>query len=220
MSVLFVLVIIAAVVGIVRPYLPRWNRGHFFGIALLSFFLIGVFAPRSVKNADAHNDAAQSKEAAISDPQATNGATSISPEQSKWSYSEDRDQMRGDLARYASVISENQVDLDFPYGEVNGTITIRKRPSDGLNIMFSVDKGQILCNSFENSHISAKFDDGSVRKYRCTGTSDGSWETAFIQDEHAFLSELRRSKRAIIEAEFYQKGNQQFTFQTADLKWN
>ena len=128
--------------------------------------------------------------------------------------------MRGTTTRYAQLVSENTVDLDFPYGTVNGQILVRRRPKDGLNVMFTVDKGQILCHSFGDDHISVKFDDGPVKRYSCTGTSDGSSETSFIENASGFLSNLKKAKRTIIEAEFFQKGNQQFTFETAGLNWN
>jgi hypothetical protein len=64
-----------------------------------------------------------------------------------------------------------------------------------------------------------KFDNGPIQKFRCTGSSDGSSETAFIEDEGRALAALKRAKRTIVEAEFYQQGRQQFVFQTAGLNW-
>jgi hypothetical protein len=64
-----------------------------------------------------------------------------------------------------------------------------------------------------------KFDDGPIQKFRCTGSSDGSSETAFIIDEQRALAALKRAKRTIVEAEFYQRGRQQFVFETDGLKW-
>lgn len=127
--------------------------------------------------------------------------------------------MRGTTSRFASIASENEVDLEFPYGEVRGQLWIRRRPEDGLNVAFEVEKGQVLCHSFSNSHVSMKFDDGPIQKFRCTGSSDGSSETAFLEGEQRVLGALKRAKRTIVEAEFYRRGRQQFVFETAGLQW-
>jgi len=85
--------------------------------------------------------------------------------------------------------------------------------------MLSVDSGQILCRSFTESHLSAKFDDGPIQSFTCTGASDGSSNVAFITNEASFLKKLRGAKRTVIEAEFFHNGNQQFIFNTAGLEW-
>lgn len=127
--------------------------------------------------------------------------------------------MRGTPTTEAKVVSDNTVNLEFPYGEVHGQLWVRKRAEDGLNVAFEVEQGQILCNDFGNSHVSIKFDDGPVQKFHCSGTSDGSSNVAFIDDARRVLSHLRKSKRAIVEAEFYEQGRKQFTFDTAGLNW-
>ena len=213
MSYVFVLLFFAAVVGVFRPYISGVKRSHFAIAAVVAFVLVGVFAPSSatkVKQADATG----------SQPDANSTAPTSEPQvSSKWDYSESKDEMRGTTARTASLQSENTVDLDFPYGEVHGQLWIRRRPEDGLNVAFAVDKGQVLCNSYSDDYVSMKFDDGPVQKFRCTGSSDGSSETAFLTDEPRAVAALRRAKRTIVEAEFFQQGRQQFVFDTAGLDW-
>ncbi len=41
----------------------------------------------------------------------------------------------------------------------------------------------------------------------------------FIENAKGFLAKLKKSKKAIIEAEFYRNGMQQITFNTTNLKW-
>jgi hypothetical protein len=53
----------------------------------------------------------------------------------------------------------------------------------------------------------------------CTGARDGSSETAFIVNEGKMLAGLRKAKKTMVEAEFFQKGGQQFTFNTEGLVW-
>lgn len=219
MSILFFLLFLAAAVGIFKPYINGAKRAHFAIAAVVSFFLVGVFAP---KNAPSDSAAAGSTSSAQVTDEAGNSESlqASNPEPvSKWVYSNSQDQMRGTSSQLASVRSENEVDLDFPYGEVRGQIWIRKRPEDGLNIAFEVDKGQVLCHSFSGGYVSLKFDDGPIQKFSCTGSSDGSSETAFLEGEQRALAALKKAKRTIVEAEFYQQGRQQFVFETAGLKW-
>jgi len=217
-SYVFLLLFVAAVVGIFKPYINGAKRWHFTVAAVISFFLVGAFAPTGPTN---EKQSAVVRTEAVADgaPAPVAGDTSQQAAASKWEYSESRDEMRGTTAKFASITSENVVDLEFPYGEVNGQIWIRRRPEDGLNLAFEVDKGQVLCHSFSDDYVSMKFDDGPIQKFRCTGSSDGSSETAFIIDDQRALTALKRAKRTIVEAEFYQHGRQQFVFETGGLKW-
>ena len=216
---LFSILFLAAVVGIFKPFIKGMKRSHFAGLAVVFFIAVGVSAPKidpaGKKAASTPPPAATASPGAA--PAETTPAEAAAP--SKWQYSEDKDQMRGTVSRFAVVESENEVDLDFPYGSVRGTITIRQRPEDGLNIMFSVEKGQILCHAFGDSIVSVKFDDKPVQKFRCTGSSDGSSEMAFLQSGARALSGMKGAKRTTIEAEFFQKGRQQFVFDTSGLAW-
>lgn len=218
MSAVFALLFFAAVIGIFRPYIKGTKRWQFAIAAFASFILVGVFAPSTVSGGkkSAAADTADSTNVATSD---ANDASSETAPASKWEYSESKDAMRGTTTKTASLDSENVVDLQFPYGEVHGELWIRRRPQDGLNVAFQVEKGQVLCSGFSDSYISMKFDDGPVQKFRCTDSSDGSSETAFISDESRALAGLKHAKRTIVEAEFFQQGRQQFVFDTSGLDW-
>lgn len=214
MSGLFAIIFLAAVVGIFKPYIGNLKRWHFAIAALVSLILVGSFADPKAGTQTATNDPATPAQAT----EKGNGATSAPPP-SKWTYDERTDEMRGTVTKTARVTSSNEVNLEFPYGTVSGHIEIRKRPTDGLNIMFFVDEGQILCHSFSDGHVSVKFDDQPIKRYSCTGASDGSSDVAFINNESGFLANLKKAKKVIIEAEFYRQGNQQFVFDTAGLEW-
>jgi hypothetical protein len=219
LSYLFLLLFLAAVVGIFRPYVTGLKRSHFAIAAVVSFALVGVFAPNTAST-DKKSGAPAVTEADTPRGPIRNevsGAETLPT--SQWEYSDTHDAMRGTTAKFASVQSDNTVDLDFPYDEVHGQIWIRRRAEDGLNVAFEVTKGQVLCHSFSDGYVSMKFDNGPIQKFRCTGSSDGSSETAFIEDEGRALAALKRAKRTIVEAEFYQQGRQQFVFQTAGLNW-
>ncbi|TNE37801.1 MAG: hypothetical protein EP321_09655 [Sphingomonadales bacterium] len=222
MSIFFTLLFLATLVGIIKPYIPNLERKHFIAAAIVSLVLIGIFTPKSGNQPPAppYQEMKPTTQNTVKAPAETTESNVPTHPASKWHYSEKKDEMRGTTAKFAELRSENEVNLDFPYGSVNGIITVRKRPQDGLNIMFSVDNGQILCRSFgDTTYVSAKFDDGPIKRYACTGTSDGSSETAFIEHTVDFLANLKKAKRTIIEAELYNNGREQFTFDTAGLDW-
>ncbi|WP_338424346.1 hypothetical protein [Sphingopyxis kveilinensis] len=215
MSGLFALVFLAAVVGVFKPYIGDLKRWHFALAAFVSLILVGSFADPKTG----------SEQAVVTTPEEKSvesvAAADVVPKaaQSKWSYDEQTDEMRGTITRTARLTSSNEVNLEFPYGTASGHLDVRKRPTDGLNIIFSVDSGQILCRSYNDGHISVKFDDQPIKNYGCDGASDGSSDVAFIRNESGFLANLKKAKKVIIEAEFYQQGRQQFMFETAGLEW-
>lgn len=155
----------------------------------------------------------------VSDVPAQDASTTPEEPSSEWAYSTDKDEMRGGDTRYAQLEGSNTIDLDFPYGEQQGLMIVRQSPQFGFDILVGVRSGQIMCNSFSNSKISVKFDDGPIRTYGCNDASDGSNNLVFVQGAKGFLANLKKSKKVVVEAEFFQNGMQQLTFNTANLKW-
>ena len=135
-----------------------------------------------------------------------------------WEYRNKTDQMRGTTTRFAESTSTNKVNFGAPYaGGSYLEMTLRERSKDGLNILFTISKGQFQCSS--GCKFFAKFDEGKIYEIAATGSSSGSVDTIFVQDEPPFLEALRNSKRLIVEMEFFQEGSSQFVFNTAGLKW-
>jgi hypothetical protein len=211
-------------VGVFMPYIKGWRRWHFGVAAFVAFILIGlsgsVTAGNEAGQAYKGGDTEKASSANTSSDATTpvESSTSATPE-NDWSYSQDKDQMRGGTTYYAQLESTNSIHLDFPYGDQKGKILVRKSPQFGFDVLVGVDSGQILCNSFSNSHVNVKFDDGPIKRYGCTDASDGSDNMVFIQGASGFLSNLKKSRKTVIEAEFFQNGMQQMTFDTAGLKW-
>lgn len=221
LSTLFVLVFLAAIAGVFKPYINGIERKHFGIAAAVAFGLIAITAPKpdNVATASDPSNKASAPKAQIASADSAPPAPS-STSTSHWEYSESRDEMRNAETKNASVRSENTVKFDFPYGETGATLWVRKDPKFGLDVAFQVDSGQVLCHSFGDSKVWVKFDDKPIQTFTCTGTSDGSSETAFFTNGSRALAELRKAKRTIVEAEFYQEGRQQFIFDTQGLIWN
>lgn len=220
MAFVFVILFFAAIVGIFRPYkfLQHSKRWHYGLATLVSFIAIGITAPDRPQANDQSAQNENTKAAADSGDETARIKQDKLPK-SKWTYDTQKDEMRGKVGKYATLKSENTINFEFPYGEQPGVLTIRQDPQFGLDAMFSVPSGQILCHGFGDSYINVKFDDGAIQRFNCTSSSDGSSEVAFMSNPKQFISALRTAKRAVIEAEFYQAGRQQYVFETQSFIW-
>ena len=135
-----------------------------------------------------------------------------------WEYRSKTDQMRSTTTRFAEATSTNKINFAAPYsGGSYLELTLRERSKDGLNILFTISKGQFQCVT--GCKFFAKFDEGKIYELAATNSSSGSADTIFVEDEAPFLEALRQSKKLIVEMEFYQEGSKQFVFNTAGLKW-
>ena len=67
--------------------------------------------------------------------------------------------------------------------------------------------------------LSIKFDDGPIREWSCAEADGGSSGIVFINNAGAFLAQLKKAKKVIIEAQMYEAGRQQMTFEVTGLKW-
>ena len=166
-------------------------------------------------------DAASTADVSSSEPASKgNEAEKAAPQvRSRWRYDESTDPMRGTTARFAEVISDNELDFEFPYGRGNSTtLTIRKK--DKTDVYLTIEKGQFLCNGFtDDSYVSVKFDDGPIQRFTCASASDGSSDGAFIRNAGRFVTALKASKKVIVEAEFFQSGRRQIIFTTEGFEW-
>jgi hypothetical protein len=163
---------------------------------------------------------AKPAEAVASIPKPTPSATiSEAAPASKWTYQEYSDPMHGTKSNHAKITSENEADLDFPYGRQSASIELRRDPRLGLDVMFVVAEGQIMCRTYDDTYVSVKFDAGPVQRFRCTDASAGSSNVVFLGSASSFIAKLKESKSVMLEAEFYRSGRRQFTFETAGLEW-
>ncbi|WP_421839416.1 hypothetical protein [Novosphingobium sp.] len=220
MSTVAVLVFLAAIVGVFRPYIDGAKRWQFGVAAFLAFAVVGITAP---KTAPEPGRSTTPVNTATTKAAATTGSAATAPagaeEVTAWVYQTKKDEMRGGEDRFAQVDALEPIKLDFPYGEQTGQILVRQSSKFGFDILVGVPSGQILCNSFQNTHVSVKFDNGPVQKFACTDANDGSNNMVFIENSKSFLSQLKKSRKTVVEAEFFQNGLQQMTFNTANLNW-
>lgn len=146
---------------------------------------------------------------------ADTSTTSVAPPLpgSQWDYSHDEDAMTGKVSHTATVESENTVEFGFPYNGIqHGHLTIRRHPRYGNDIIFAVEKGQLLCPSYEGCSVLVRFDDGEPVSFSANPPADNSTESIFISNYDRFLSKMRSAKRVRISPRVYQEGSVVFTF--------
>lgn len=138
-----------------------------------------------------------------------------------WEYPEELDKMTGKTGRYAVLKSDNSLALEFPYGgENHGYLTVRQHPTHGLNVIVAVEKGQILCSAYDGCSVVVRFDDGKPQRFSATPPADHSSNLLFIESEPRFISAAQKAKRILIQAAFYQNGNQVLEFTSPEpLRW-
>lgn len=141
--------------------------------------------------------------------------------ESKWRYEQDKDDLRNATTYMSVLASNNTIDFGFPYNGSSMDLTLRKDPKYGNDVIFSVN-GQFNNCIIESCKITVKFDDGKLESYRMVGSDGGDNSMLFIESSKAmktFVDKLKKSKKLIVEGNFYNYGKGQFTFDTQGLEW-
>lgn len=143
-------------------------------------------------------------------------------EETRWSYKEDKDDMRGVTNYFAKIWSKNEVNFSFPYqGGSKAGLMLRKHSEYGNDIIITIDKGQFN-SCFNGCSMAVKFDDNKVEKYQLSGSDSGLGSALFISSSKnikKFAEKLKKSKKMIVELHFFNHGKEQFTFDVSNLEW-
>ncbi len=132
---------------------------------------------------------------------------------SQWQYDKSDDDMGKGAIHQASVLSVNTVNFDFPYsGEQHANLMLRTHPRYGKDIVFRIEKGQVLCNSYEDCTVLVRFDNEKATNYTAIGAADNSTETIFIRNYSRFIEKMLKAKRVRISVNIYQEGAPVFEF--------
>lgn len=143
------------------------------------------------------------------------GSATSEPDETTWLYEEKTDQMRNATVRMAKILSENSTDFGAPYGNSKLGIMIRKGDKASgvkLEAFMVIQRGQFECG-YDGCAISVKFDDGAVEKWWMTRAN--SSQALFFGNAAKFIQKMSGAKSLIVEAEFFQEGRRQFTFNVA-----
>lgn len=133
----------------------------------------------------------------------------------QWSYYTNDDGMTGKQSKSAIVESTNQFEFGFPYaGLQNAKLTLRRHPRFGDDVILSIERGQILCRSYEDCSVTVRFDDEKPVQLSGIGPADNSSDTVFIRGFDRFKNKLVKAKVVRVSVGVYQEGEPVFEFNT------
>ena len=129
-----------------------------------------------------------------------------------WRYFGEMDPVSGIREWAASTESLNTVNFDRPYqGAQRATLTLRKHPRYGNNVILQIERGQFLAG-LSGVQVVVRFDDGKPINFWADGPVDHSTTTLFIGDYSKFVEALRKAKSVRISTPIYQEGEPVFEF--------
>lgn len=131
----------------------------------------------------------------------------------RWEVITSKDEMRKTEQKFLAIESINSANFKFPYdGGSKLTLVLTDTNSDEPRVILVIDKGQYDC-SMRACYGAAKFGDSPVQDLEFQeGVSKEI--LVFTGNSKAFVANIRKFKKVIIELPFYQEGNHQFTFNT------
>lgn len=190
--------------------------GGAIGIVVLALFGIGLLSGRH----DNSSSSAPSFSAPVQPGTVNQQAVADFVRDNPWTYDKSADQLSGGSIISAATVSTNSVNFSAPYdGGSTLEIYLRKHPRSGTDALISISKGQIVCDVSDGCPIHVRFDGGKARTFTGWIPTDYSSTALFLRPTGAFIAGLARSKKVVIEVEFFEQGRQQFTFNTAGLHW-
>jgi hypothetical protein len=146
------------------------------------------------------------------------GKTTADAPKENWAYQQDSDKMTSKIKYYAAVNANEELQLKAPYdGGVTATLTIRNMGEKNEAVL-SISKGQFL-TGVNGENIDVRFDSLKAETYECSGPADYSTTTLFINSPTKFIAELKKAKKLLIQAVFFDNGTQQMEFNVDGFKW-
>lgn len=138
-----------------------------------------------------------------------------------WQYTTQDDKMTGKPTQHAILESNNSLNLPFPYsGQNNGRLYIRRHPKSGLNVIVRVDKGQILCSSFDSCSVMVRFDNAQPIRVPAVGSGDHDSTVIFLENEARFVAAAKKASKILVQFTMYQAGEQVLEFHSSKpLEW-
>lgn len=138
-----------------------------------------------------------------------------------WEYDSSVDKMTGKDSKSASVRSDNSLRLAFPYsGENRGLLVVRSHPKYGTDVIVQIDKGQLMCRSYEPCAVMVKFDNAKPVRFSGYPPADHDSAVTFLEPTSKFIAQAAKAKKILVQLTLYQGGDQVLEFSTpAALVW-
>lgn len=188
-------------------------------------FLAGCTAPTSTPSDAEVDEAVKAAEKAADDAEAAaasvvGGGSASAGGPTSWSYTSTENAMGDGKTSEACITSENEVRLDWPYGNTKADLCLRNSKAFGRDAYVALHgDGQILCRSYESCTLRIRYGDKPAQTISGIGASDNSTNIVFIQNRSSLERNLKGTDKTAIEIEFYQAGRQALVFPTKGFDW-
>lgn len=140
--------------------------------------------------------------------------------QGAWIYEDVIDKM-GVGVKMACLVSDDILQFNTPYIEESiSTLNIRRK-GGRLSVFYFITQGQIVSiDVIQRRPIRVRFDNEQPMVFSVIPPSDSSPNVMFILPAKKMIEKIKKSKKMVIEVEFYNEGLRQIEFNTAGLKWD
>ena len=139
-----------------------------------------------------------------------------------WDFTIVKDEIYDTNNIWAEIKSDNYISQSFPYeGYTHATICVRYMKKYGYDVIITISKGQIHGNRYNgNNYITARFDEGTPKKYYFNEAADGSSDNVFLSSKSDFIKRCKQAKDIKIDIPIFQAGRPLFTFHVDEpLVW-
>lgn len=189
------------------------QRSWFSRHPILTILGLIIFVPIMIASLDTSETPASST--ASNNTSSDTGQNTNTESLNKWKYETKADEFSGVTQNFASVVSTNELQFDFPYNGGARFQLILRDLGKGEDVLIKATKGQF--QTYDET-IKVRFDDGEPKTYNISGSEDGSADVIFISNSPSFIANLKDSTSIKIEAPFYNEGRQVIYFDTAEYK--
>ena len=144
------------------------------------------------------------------------------PTKATWFIITGDDEMTDTKNIWAEITSDNYISQDFPYeGMTRAEITVRYMKKFGYDVLIKITQGQIDGREYYGTdYITARFDEGTPKKYFFNESADGSSNVVFLRNKSDFIKQCKRAKDIKIDVPIYQSGRPVFNFHVDEpLVW-
>lgn len=137
-----------------------------------------------------------------------------------WSYSNETDEMDQSKRFFAYCASTNKVDFKFPYNGGSALTVLVRNMNKKNEIILSISKGQFISSYSGDENVRFKFDEEKPITISYSSAKDGSSNFVFPENSKMIIGKLKKAKKLMIEAPFFDEGTSVFYFNIDGLKWS
>lgn len=131
----------------------------------------------------------------------------------KWRWIESKDPMTDARSITSFLDSENALNFDFPYNGAQHPALYLRNKGGSKDVFIALEKGQVLCRSYDPCQVSVRFDDLPRMTFQGVGAADNSTETVFLNSGASrFITALGSAKKVLISFPVYQEGSPVLTY--------